>query len=71
MISDEPDERFKARLDRLERSTPRLLADPHYGPLLRAEGGVEFLDEMRIEWREREERARARKLRWEASISEG
>lgn len=71
MISDEPDETFKARLDRMERRTPSLLAHPHYGPLLRAKGGVERLAAMRIEWREREERARARALRWEASISEG
>jgi len=71
MISDEPDDTFKARLDRMERRAPILLADPHYGPLYRAKGGPELIEEMRIEWREREERARARKLRWEASITEG
>ncbi|MFJ3035295.1 hypothetical protein ACIPC2_12890 [Curtobacterium pusillum] len=71
MISDEDDTSFKARLDRMERRTPSLLANPHYGPLVRAAGDLERLAEMRTEWREREERARARKLRWEASISEG
>ncbi|MDP4334011.1 hypothetical protein Q7F20_11590 [Curtobacterium sp. A7_M15] len=71
MISDEDDWSFKARLDRMERRTPKLLANPHYGPLVRAAGDLERLEEMRIEWRERQERARARKLRWEASISEG
>lgn len=71
MISDDDDVRFKRRLDGMERRFPILMADPHYGPLMVQEGHVELLAEMRIEWREREERARARKLRWEASISEG
>lgn len=71
MITDEDDLRFKQRLDRMERRVLRLMAHPHYGPLMVQEGRVERLEEMRIEWRERQERARARKLRWEASISEG
>jgi len=71
MISDEDDHTFKQRLDRMERRTPILLADPHYGPLIREAGDLERLEAMRIEWRERQERARARQLRWEASISEG
>uniref|UniRef100_A0A942SYV6 Uncharacterized protein n=1 Tax=Neobacillus citreus TaxID=2833578 RepID=A0A942SYV6_9BACI len=71
MISDEDDDTFKRRLDRMEFRTPLLLAHPHYGPLMRQKGAVERLEAMRIEWRERQERARARQLRWEASISEG
>ncbi len=71
MISDIDDREFKRRLDRMERNYPSLLADPHYGPLLRAEGGPERLAAARREWREREERARARRLRWEASVGEG
>ncbi len=71
MISTISDRAFKKRLDRAELCVPPLLADPHYGPLMRAEGADRELDDMRAEWRERQERARARKLRWEASIAEG
>ncbi|WP_152999495.1 hypothetical protein [Curtobacterium citreum] len=71
MITDEPDWRFKQRLGMLEMAWPRLLADPHYGPLMHSTGRVHLLDEFRQEWREREERARARRLRWEASVGEG
>lgn len=71
MISDEDDRRFKQRLDRMERRFPSLMSDPHYGPLMIQEGHVELLEEMRIEWRERQERARARQLKWDASIADG
>jgi len=71
MISKMSDREFKHRLDLRELTTARLLASTHYGPILRAQGAEEQLERMRTEWREREERARARKLRWEASISEG
>jgi hypothetical protein len=71
MISREDDASFKRRLDHMERSWPILLADPHYGPLMREKRAEERLAAARIEWRERQERARARRLRWEASVSEG
>jgi hypothetical protein len=71
VISDEDDWRFKQRLDRMERRFPSLMAHPHYGPLMIQEGHVELLEEMRIEWRERQERARARALKWDASIADG
>ncbi len=71
MISTMSDTEFKQWLDGMEVAVPRLLASTHYGPLARARGDDERLRRARIEWRESEERARARKLRWEASISEG
>lgn len=71
MITDMEDERFFEILARLERSTSRLLRDPHYGPIIRSDGSLAELEEMRVEGREREERARARKLRAEASFAEG
>lgn len=49
---------------------PHLLADPHDGPLMRAKGAEEELRQARIEWRERQERARARRLRAEASFAD-
>jgi hypothetical protein len=70
VISDMSDRTFKRRLDRREYTTPRLLASAHYGPILRAQGAEEELAQMRIEWRERQERARARKLREEASFAD-
>ncbi|WP_420369592.1 hypothetical protein [Curtobacterium sp. L1-20] len=65
------DRDFKRRLDYAELCIPPLLADPHDGPRVRAEGGDRELAALRAEWREREERARARRLKWEASIAEG
>ncbi|PCN47816.1 hypothetical protein Csp2054_10660 [Curtobacterium sp. 'Ferrero'] len=65
------DERFFQLCARFERSTARLLRDPHYGPIIRSDGSLAELEEMRIERREREERARARELRAEASLAEG
>ncbi|MFK4482069.1 hypothetical protein [Curtobacterium sp. RIT-PI-V] len=70
MISRLTDEEFKRWLDNREMTTPRLLASPHYGPLMRAKGAEEQLAQMRLEWRERQERARARKLKYEASFGE-
>ncbi|WP_139166364.1 hypothetical protein [Curtobacterium sp. UNCCL20] len=64
------DRTFKRRLDRRELTTPALLASEHYGPILRAQGAQAELEQMRIEWRERQERARARKLRYEASFAD-
>ncbi|WP_422874704.1 hypothetical protein [Curtobacterium sp. RRHDQ66] len=49
---------------------PDLLDDPHYGPLMRAKGRDVELAELRAEWRERQERARARKLKDEASFAD-
>lgn len=37
---------------------------------MRAKGTEEELRQARIEWRERQERARARKLKYEASFGE-
>ncbi|MFJ4295252.1 hypothetical protein [Curtobacterium sp. NPDC089689] len=71
MISDMEDDRFFELFARYERSTLRLLQDPHYGPIIRSDGSLAELEEMRVERREREERARARKLRAEASFAEG
>lgn len=65
------DERFFELFARVERSTRKLLEDPHYGPIIRSDGSLAELEQMRIECREREERARARKLRAEASFAEG
>lgn len=70
MISNLSDKAFKRWLDSREETTPALLADPHYGPIMRSRGAEEELVQMRIEWRERQERARARKLRYEASFGE-
>ena len=70
MISKMGDQEFKRRLDLRELTTARLLASAHYGPILRAQGAQEELEQMRIEWRERQERARARKLREEASFAD-
>ncbi|MCS5509532.1 hypothetical protein NY546_09530 [Curtobacterium flaccumfaciens pv. flaccumfaciens] len=70
MISKLSDKDFKRWLDRRELTTPALLADPHYGPMMRAKGAEAELAQMRIEWRERQERARARKLKDEASFGE-
>ncbi|WIB77850.1 hypothetical protein DEJ28_01775 [Curtobacterium sp. MCPF17_002] len=64
------DRSFKRWLDCLEFTTPTLLASPHYGPIVRARGVEEELRQARIEWRERQERARARKLRYEASFAD-
>lgn len=71
MISDLDDEAFERRLEAMEHDYPVLLAHPHYGPLLRAKGGMARLEAARIEWRERQERARARRLREEASWADG
>ncbi|MFJ4220218.1 hypothetical protein [Curtobacterium luteum] len=71
MIGELEDERFFEVFARYERSTLELLQDPHYGPIIRSDGSLERLEELRIERREREERARARKLRAEASLAEG
>jgi hypothetical protein len=65
------DAAFKRRLDAMEEDYPVLLAHPHYGPILRRQGAEERWERMRKEWREREERARARRLRYEASFAEG
>lgn len=70
MISKLSDRSFKRWLDALELTTPHLLADRHYGPIMRAKGAEEELRQARIEWRERQERARARKLRYEASFAD-
>lgn len=70
MISEASDEAFKRWLDVLEFTTPALMADPHYGPIKRARGDEEELRQLRAEWRERQERARARKLREEASFAD-
>ncbi len=71
MISKHSDRAFKRWLDSMEHCYPILLADRDYGPIMRARGAEEELRQARIEWRERQERARARRLRWEASMSEG
>ena len=74
MITDEPDDLFKRRLARVERAVANLLADPHYGPLVEPEGRLELLEDLRQEWRERQERARARErddLHEDASLAEG
>ncbi|MEK6309672.1 MULTISPECIES: hypothetical protein [Curtobacterium] len=71
MISEMDDDRFFDLVKRFERSTLSLLKDPHYERVVRADGWVERLEELRAERREREERARARKLRAEASFAEG
>lgn len=70
MISKESDEDFRMRLWRAELCIPRLLAHPHYGPLMRAKGRDVELAELRAEWRERQERARARALKAEASYAD-
>lgn len=70
MISDQSDEDFRLRLWRAEVCIPRLLVHPHYGPLMRAKGRDVELAELRAEWRERQERARARALRYEASFAD-
>ncbi|KTR08858.1 hypothetical protein NS184_04925 [Curtobacterium luteum] len=71
MIGDMDDERFFEVFARYERSTLELLQHPHYGAIIRSDGSLERLEELRVERREREERARARKLRAEASFAEG
>ncbi|MBT2502517.1 hypothetical protein [Curtobacterium sp. ISL-83] len=71
MISKLSDRAFRQDLEDAERCLPRLLADPHYGPILRARGADQELDDMRREWRERLERQRARRLRYESSFAEG
>lgn len=71
MISDLDDEAFERRLEAMERNYPRLLASEHYRPLMLAKGGMAPLEAARIEWRERQERARARRLREEASWADG
>ncbi|TCK65541.1 hypothetical protein [Curtobacterium sp. PhB136] len=70
MISEESDKDFKRHLDVLELTTPKLLAHHHYGPMMRAQNAEEELRQARMEWRERQERARARKLRYEASFAD-
>ncbi len=70
MISDESDASFKRHLDILEFTTPPLLASDHYGPLMRAQNAEQELLDARAEWRERQERARARKLKDEASFAD-
>jgi hypothetical protein len=70
MISKLSDRQFKHRLDMAEICIPDLLEDPHYGPLMRAKGRDVELRELRAEWRERQERARARKLKYEASFAD-
>ncbi|KTR42746.1 hypothetical protein NS263_01585 [Curtobacterium oceanosedimentum] len=74
MITDEPDDLFKRRLDMMERIYRSLCAHPHYGPLMVQQNEAELIEDLRQEWRERQERARARKghdLREDASLSEG
>ena len=74
MITDEPDDLFKRRLDMMERIYRSLMAHPHYGPLMVEQREVELLEDLRQEWRERLERARAHDvhdLREEASLAEG
>ncbi|MCJ1715946.1 hypothetical protein ACLBWP_17605 [Microbacterium sp. M1A1_1b] len=70
MISDKSDAEFQLSLWRAELCIPRLLAHPHYGPLMRAKGRDVELAELRAEWRERQERARARALVYEASFAD-
>ncbi|OIH92581.1 hypothetical protein [Curtobacterium sp. MCBA15_001] len=70
MISDLSDKAFKRWLDVLEMTTPPLLASTHYGPMLRAQNAEQELEEARTEWRERQERARARALKAEASYAD-
>ncbi|WP_182047686.1 hypothetical protein [Curtobacterium sp. ME26] len=73
MITDESDRLFKRRLEMVERAFEHLLADPHYGPLMLEDGRPEFLADLRQEWRERQDRARAHlvhDLREEASLAE-
>lgn len=70
MISEMSDRAFKKRLDMRELCVPPLLEDPHYAPLVRAMGADRELAELRAEWRERQERARARRLRAEASFAD-
>lgn len=71
MISEMEDDRFFEVVARMERNILSLLEDPHYGRLIRSDGWLDRLEELRTERREREERARARKLRAEASFAEG
>ncbi|WP_175472091.1 MULTISPECIES: hypothetical protein [unclassified Curtobacterium] len=47
------------------------MGSSHHGQLMRAKGAEEQLRQARIEWRGRQERARARRLRHEASFGEG
>jgi hypothetical protein len=70
MISKKSDAEFDRELEMAELSIPRLLDDPHYGPLARRRGLDRRLDALRAEARERQERARARALRREASMAE-
>lgn len=70
MISKMSDAEFKWRLDMAEMCLPDLLDDPHYGPIMRRKGSDVELAELRAEWRERQERARARKLKDEASFAD-
>lgn len=71
MITKESDENFKFWLDRMEENYVVLSADPHYRPIIEREDMLGFLHELRSEWRERQERARARQLRADASAAEG
>ncbi|MBP1301522.1 hypothetical protein [Curtobacterium sp. 1310] len=60
MITDEPDDLFKRRLDMMERIYRSLCAHPHYGPLMAEQNEAELIEDLRQEWRERQERARHR-----------
>ncbi|WP_144764654.1 hypothetical protein [Curtobacterium sp. 9128] len=70
MISKLSDRAFKERLDRAELCIPALLESEYYRPIMLAKGRDVELQELRAEWRERQERARARRLRYEASFAD-
>ncbi|WP_413600138.1 hypothetical protein [Curtobacterium sp. Curtsp57] len=70
MISKLSDHEFKRRLDDAELCIPRLLESEYYRPIMIAKGRDVELAELRAEWRERQERARARKLKYEASFAD-
>ncbi len=55
----------------MERIYRSLCAHPHYGPLMVEQNEAELIEDLRQEWRERQERARRRGLEHETASTEG